>query len=165
MKSLIPDKINAGLNEIVGKCFEGNRIADRGMSILSVKFAMNKTEKILHEKLAHLFPLLADEVSSYQGDRDNLTIYAETFKDDTDYNSPTDFFERMLGYMNELETLVSEVSENAFEEDPTTYTFLCQFLLRIVKVTAQCLLLVDKAEMYNKDWMSFDHNIEDFVIL
>lgn len=165
MHPLIPQQINNKLDEIVTKCFEGNRIADRGMSILAVKFAMNKTESLLHEKLAHLFPKLADVVSSYQGDRNNLTVYGFTPKDDSDYQTPLNLFERMLVYMNELETLVSDSIDESRDEDQTTYVFLEEFLRSLVPVTSQVLLLVDKAELYDGQWMLFDHNVEDFIIL
>jgi ferritin len=165
MRSLIPEKVNNGLDKIVGKCFEGNRIADRGMSILAIKFAMNKSEEILHEKLAHLFPKLADKISSYQGDRNNLTFYPETMSDNSDYSSPLEFFYKMLDYMQDLEALVSEIMDSSDEEDIVTYIFLQKFMLDLIPVTSQCLLLVDKGENYKDNWMVFDHNISDFVIL
>lgn len=165
MRPLIPEKINSKLDEIVTKCFEGNRIADRGMSILAIKFAMNKTEKILHQKLAHLFPALADDVSGYQGSRNNLTVYGLTPEDKSDYSNPLVFFERMLDFMVDLETLIAEAIEMANEEDYATYSFLIKFMRDITSVTEQCLLLVDKGEQYTNDWPGFDHRIKDFVIL
>lgn len=165
MKSLIPDQINSALDSIVTKCFEGNRIADRGMSILSVKFAMNNAEKLLHPKLAHLFPQLADVVSGFQDSRGALTAYGLTPEDVTDYESPLDFFIRILDYCQDLEGLVSEAIEISSSSDMITYAFLIKFLRQVSDVTAQCILLVDKAEIYGNDHMAFDHRIEDFIIL
>ena len=162
---LIPEVLNNKLDNIVTKCFEGNRIADRGMSILNVKFVMNKTEAVLHRKLAHLFPLLADEVSEFQASRNNLTFYGQTPSDGSDYEKPFDFFQKMLDYMMDLETLVSETMQYAREEDAVTYAFLEDFLEEITLVTEQCLLLVDKAKAYGENIMLFDSNIEDWVIL
>lgn len=165
MKSLIPDQVNSALDSIVTKCFEGNRIADRGMSILSVKFAMNNTEKILHPKLAHLFPMLADMVSGFQDGRGALTAYGFTPEDISDYETPLDFFNKILNYCQDLEGLISESIEISSSSDIVTYVFLIKFLRKVSRVTAQCLLLVDKAEIYNDDHMAFDHRIEDFIIL
>lgn len=165
MRPLITESINGKLDEIVTKFFEGNRIADRGMSVLGVKFVMVKTEKILHEKLAHHFPQLADIVSSYQGSRNNLTFYGLTPSDNTDYESPLQFFERMLDYMIDLEALVSETMEMTLHDDFITFSFLVDFVEYVNQVTSQCLLLVDKAELYKDDWESFDHRVEDFIIL
>jgi len=165
MRPLIPDKLNGRLDEIVTKCFEGNRIMDRGMTILSVKFAMNKTESLLHPKLAHLYPLLADKVSEFQGSRNNLTFYGVTPADGSDYGKPLDFFEKILSYMNDLETLVSDVMDESREEDPVSYVFLEGFLRELIPVTNQCLLLVDKAEFFSDQIMLFDMAVEDFIIL
>ena len=165
MHSLISEQLNSRLDEVVTKCFEGNRIMDRGVNVLGIKYAMNKTEKVLHSKLAHLFPQLADEVSSYQSSRNNLTFYGVTPADGSDYSTPLNFFEKMLDFMVDLEALISEVLELAdSEEDKVTSVFLQNFLMRITLVTSQCLLLVDKGENY-KDWMLFDHNIDDFIVL
>lgn len=165
MRQLIPDGLNGKLDEIVTKCFLGNRIADRGMSILSVKFAMNKTEKHLHPELAHKFPQLADVVSEFQGSRNNLTFYGATPEDKSDYSHPSEFFEKMLDYMYDLETLIAESADAAKEEDFATYSFLVKFMPKISEVTAQCVLLADKMQMYKNDLMGFDHRIKDFIIL
>jgi hypothetical protein len=67
--------------------------------------------------------------------------------------------------MNDLETLVSDVSDEAREEDFPTYVFLESFMRDLLPVTEQCLLLVDKAEAYKDNYMAFDRGIDSFVIL
>ena len=54
------------------------------------------------------------------------------------------------------------------ENDRMTKVFLEQFLLTIQPYTAQSILLVDKITIYGdepKDWMQFDRNIDDFLIV
>jgi hypothetical protein len=165
LRPLIDEKINSKLDEIVTMCFLGNRIMDRGMSILGVKFAMNKTESLLHSKLAHLFPVLADDVSGYQGNRNNFTVYGVTPEAKDDYKNPLEFFEKILDYMVDLESLVEEVYNIAKDEDFTTASFLQSFILKLIPVSSQCLLLVDKMEMYKDDIVGFDRDIDNFVIL
>lgn len=166
MKSLIPSTINSKLDEIVTLCFVGNRICDRAMSVLDVKFAMNKSSEILHEKLAHLFPKIADVVSSYQASRNCLTVYGVTPRDDTEYNNPADFFNKILEYMNDLESMCYESYNLAIDEsDITTAAFLQKFVRMIAIITNQCILLSDKSDAYDGDWMRFDHDIDDMIIL
>jgi hypothetical protein len=164
MKSLIPNQVNSALDAIVAKCFEGNRIADRGMSILNVKFAMSMTEEVLHESLAHIFPVLADHVSSYQGSRNALTAYGVTTEDVSDYDTPLDFFEKIHRFCVDLEAVVSEALDLSRDIDIMTYAFLLDFLKEVGIVTEQCLLLVDKAT-HCESYMIFDHIVEDFIIL
>lgn len=165
-RPLISESLNTRLDELVTKLFAGNRICDRAMSILDLKFVMNNTVKFLHPKLAHLYPALADMISDYQGARNVLTVYGLTPLDDTDYSSPLDYFNRMIDYMIELETLCSEICEFASEDnDYTTKVFIESFLLKLIPVTKQCLLLADKAEKYGSDLMGFDSRIEDWITL
>ena len=79
MASLINDKIHNQLNLIVKKLFEGNRLLDRQMTQLEVKFVMNKTSGILHTGLAHKYPLLADKISEYMASRNCQTVYLKMF--------------------------------------------------------------------------------------
>jgi hypothetical protein len=71
----------------------------------------------------------------------------------------------MLDYMQDLEALVYEIMDSSNEEDIVTYIFLQKFMLDLIPIMSQCLLLVDKGEDYKNNWMLFDHNISDFVIL
>lgn len=166
MRSLISENVNTKLDEIVTFCFAGNRFCDRAMSVIDVKFVMPKTEKLLHQKIAHLFPNLADVISSYQASRSCLTIYGLTPKDDSDYSTPSEFFNKLLDYMTDFESLCYDARNLASEDgDITTVVFLDKFIRTIIRLTSACILLVDKSEKYNGDWMRFDHDIEDFFDL
>lgn len=165
MNGLISDKLNSDLDLILAKCFEVNRISDRIMTTLGVKFAMNRTVKFLHPKFAHAFPLLADKISDYQGSRNNLTFYGATPADGTIYNSPMECFKRMLEYTIELESMVGEVLDYARDEDPVTCVFLEHFLRKLNPYTSQCLLLIDKSESYKENWALFDADVKKFIIL
>ena len=163
---LIKDNLNEKLDLIVQKLFEGNRVFDRIVNQLDIKFIMNKTSEILHPKLAHMYPILADSISEYQGSRNNNTVYGETPRDATEYISPLRVFERILGYQMELESSLKDAIEIAFEEsDYVTLSFLQSFALQLIPYTKQSLLLLDKAKLYDDDWMGFDRDIERFIIL
>lgn len=168
-KGLIKENINETLNQLVGDCFAMNRMLDRMMSILSIKFVMPKTVSILHPKLAHAYPALADVLSDYQGSRNNLTIYPETPIGNEDYSTPLEIFNRMLMKQLEMEESISEAIVLAYDEgDMMTKVFLQNFLLDFNKYTEQILLLIDKATMYGDNpvhWMLFDSNVEDFIVL
>lgn len=166
MGSLISEKVNIKLNEILTQCFFGNRVCDRAMSYLDVALVMPKTASILHDKLAHLFPKLGDVVSDFQGSRNGLSDYGETPADISTYVSAQDFFVKILEFVEDLESLCYDSRDIAQEErDYASLTFIDDFIEDISIVTKQCLLLVDKGEAYAGDWMKFDHDIYDFIIL
>ncbi len=166
MKSgLISNDLNNSLNSLVGECFLGNRILDRDMSLLSVKFVMNNTVKYLHTGFSHKYPLLADKISDYQGSRNNLTVYPATPEDASDYDTPLDLFNRFYSYQVKFEDSIKEViAQSEDEKDITTKEFLEQFLLELSKYTDQVILLCDKAELYGSNYMDFDRDIKKFFL-
>ena len=165
MAGLIKENVNTKLDQIVTFLFAGNRMADRAMSVLDVKFVMSKTSNILHNKYAHLLPLLADRISEYQSDRNMLTVYGLTPRDDTDYTDPLEIFNKFVEYQMQLEDMINEAYVLSVDEDDCfTHAFLMDFMRQITPVTKQCLLLLDKASKYN-DWMQFDRDIKNFITL
>ena len=167
-EGLISKEIKKSLEKIISHCFYSNRILDRMCSILSVTFVMPITSNILHTNLAHLYPILADDIASYMEERDCTTIYGETPKGDQDYDSALDCFNKILEINLDLESLVKESIVLAqTSNDYSTKVILEQFLLKIIPITKDILLLVDKAEMYgNNDssMMKFDHDILSFNV-
>jgi hypothetical protein len=164
--SLLSEPVNKKLDELLTACFAGNGLCDRAMSVLDVKFVMNKTVSILHPGIAHLFPKLGDVVSEFQSDRNQTSIYGMIPLDATDYDSPQDFFEKLLEFVEDLESLTYDVKQISLDEnDHTAVAFIDDFIEILMPLTKQCLLLVDKGNAYKGDWMRFDHDIEDFFIL
>jgi hypothetical protein len=162
---LISDGLNNYLNSLVGECFLLNRVMDRNVSILSVKFVMNNSVKYLHQKFSHRFPILGDIISDYQGSRNCLTVYPATPEDASDYATPLDLFNKLYDYQITFENSVKEVIEQAKDEgDLMTKKFLEDFLFELSKYTNQIMLLCDKAESYGTDYMSFDRDIKKFFL-
>lgn len=167
-EGLLLANTKAVLEAIVKKCFENNRLVDRIVSLLTVKFVMPNTSNIIHQKIAHYYPILADEITDYMAQRNCTAIYGETMAGNQDYAEPIDCFNRMLEINLALEDVVKNAiivcSENG---DYTTKVFLDGFLRNLIPLTDDLLLLVDKATMYSnvhKDLMAFDYDINRFGI-
>lgn len=165
MPQLISEELNTEFSNLVGKLFALNRLCDRGVSVLSVVFAMNKSSEIIHKKICHLAPAIADLISEFQDGRGCLTIYPATPIGNSLYQTPKDFFQELFDFMVLFEGDVESVKGLAQENgDYASMVFLDSFMLKILPLTRQCLLLLDKINAYD-DIMLFDHNIEDFIIL
>jgi ferritin len=168
MEGLISENIKLSLEEVVSHCFYINRIADRIVSILSVKFVMPNLANLYHHGYAHWAPAYADKITEYMDARDCTTIYGETPKGDQSYESPLECINKSLEMNLDLEKKLKKsilVAEK--EKDYTTKVFLENALLDIIPITKDLLLLVDKMELYGdtpKDWMKIDHDITDFNI-
>lgn len=166
---LISEKLNYQLNELVGKCFAINRMLDRGMSLLKVRWKLIKTSDTLHSKVAHAYPssIFADGISDYQALRDCETIYPATPIGNKDYSTPIDFFIDYHKENLELENMIKDAIEEAVEEgDHTTKKFLDGLLNNLSSFTALSQDLVDLFSKCdnNKFYMQMlDSEIDDYV--
>lgn len=166
MPQLISEELNTEFSNLVGKLFTLNRICDRGVSVLSVTFAMNKSSELIHKHFCHLPPTLADSISEFQDSRNCLTVYPATPIGDKNYQKPIEFFQELLDFIIIFEGEMDNIREIAKESgDYASMVFLDSFMLKIIPLTRQCLLLVDKANAYGEDYQSFDHRIEDWIVL
>lgn len=167
-EGLLTAEIKQSLEKIITHCFYSNRILDRMCSILSVTFVMPNTANTIHHKLAHLYPLLADEISNYMDSRNCTTIYGETIKGDQTYDSYVECFREMLEIQLDLESLTKDsILLAQSSNDYTTKVYLEKFLLELISITQSIMTLVDKSEMYGDsrdDSMRFDHDLSSFGV-
>lgn len=165
-EGLISKEIKAALEKIISHCFYSNRMLDRMCSVLSVSFVMPITSSILHHNLAHYYPILADYISDYMDGRDCTTIYEETPRGDQEYDTPLDCFNKLLEINLHLEKLITDaIILSQSNGDYTTKVYLEEFLLKIIPITKDILLLVDKAELYgdsDSGITRLDSDITDF---
>lgn len=166
---LINKELNNMLDNLVGKCFAINRMLDRGVSILSIKFKMIQASEIIHQKIAHVYPsdVFADSISTYQGERGMLTIYPFTPVGDKDYSSPLDFIKDYYKENIELQDMICDTIDKSIEiGDHTTKVFLDGLLNRLSKYTSLSINLVDLFESYgngNFQLQALDSAIKDYI--
>lgn len=165
---LIDARLNNKLNELVGECFAINRMLDRGMSLLNVRWKMVNTEKILHPKMAHAFTGddFADGISGYQAKRSNETIYPATPTGNKEYNSPLDFFYDILGTLLKFQDTLYDTYEMSKEiGDYTTKKFVNKIIENLVDYVDMAQLLIDLMENFGNDkrgWALMDSNIDEY---
>ena len=168
-KGLIDKKLNNQINELIGKCFAVNRMLDRGMSLLNVRWKMVKTEQILHPKVAHAFPSaeFADGLSDYQAQRSNETVYPATPIGNREYDKPIDFFNDMLKEFLSLQDMLYDTYEAANDiGDYTTKEAISGVIKNLVKYTDIAQLLIDLAENFGSDTMGIalmDASIDKYI--
>lgn len=164
---LLSDRMAMELENLMGMCFVGNRIADRAQSQLKVKFVMPITGDIVHLQFAHKMPLVADQIADYCDSRNYAVNYPATPKDYTDYSNTKEVFDKLLEYMLDLEKQTGNVMELALaERDKMTYKFLNDFLMGLNEYTKMMLSFVDYIETNGytpKDNRMMDYSIKKFL--
>lgn len=164
---LISDTMAKECEALIGLCFAGNRLLDRIKAELEIRFVMPITSNIVHLKMAHQMPLLADEIGDYLESRNYSEGYPMTMADFTVYNSSRECFDKILDYYVDLEQAIIVAIDKAIaENDKMTMKFLHDFLLEVKDYTAMALTLVDVSECYGsepKDNMQLDSNIKKIM--
>lgn len=169
--ALISDRINNQLNQLIGKCFEMNRMLDRGVSLLKIRWKLPRTSDIVHSEMAHAYigELFADSVGEYQALRNNETIYPETPVGDKNYDNVLDFFYEYHLKNIELSNFIKDIIDDAVEVgDMETKIFLDGVLKTLTKFTATSQDLVDIFEVCNNDYFKMhmiDVDIKKYINL
>lgn len=163
---LISNETNKMLNLLIQQGFILNRIWDRGLSVLNVKFAMNNFEKIFHVGLAHKFPVdWSDTISEIQSKYNIVTEYLETYKDISDYNEPIDFFEKNLQAHQETYNIICDAIKIAnVNGDFNVEAELKNFMIIFNQYMNQAILLKDKSQSFKDDYAMFDSMADKFYL-
>lgn len=156
------------LMELIKQCFIENRKFDRMVSVMGVKFAMNKTSDRIHHGIAHWFPALSDQLGERCLERYNISVlYGETPSGIEDYDRASDIIAEVERRVIDFQTMFMGVCKIALDNnDIHVYTDLLDMLEDVNEVVEQVILLNDKMALYGEDRiMAYDHDIDHFWIL
>lgn len=152
------------LYDVIGQCFQYNRWIDRLVSVMGVKFACNNTSALLHEHVAHFFPVFADEIGETCLERYNISIeYQATDAGKQDYNSVTEMIVQLSDKLVHFQNILIGACKIAFDNnDLHVYADLLELLSDYNIIVEQAILLKDKIENYGEEnIMAFDAHIRD----
>ena len=154
------------VTELIGDCFKMNRHLDRLVSVLGVEFAYNNTANLVHQGIAHYYPMLADSLGERCLERYNIPVYyAATPEGGQDYTSVTEIIKDLEKVNIEFQTKMMGWCKVACENtDIHVYTELLDLLEGVNKIVEQVILLSDKIDVY-KDNPSYDNHVTGFWVL
>ena len=154
------------VTELICDCFKMNRHLDRLVSVLGVEFAYNNTASLVHQGIAHYYPMLADSLGERCLERYNIPVYyAATPEGGQDYTSVTEIIKDLEKVNIEFQTKMMGCCKVAFENnDIHVYAELLDLLEDVNKIVEQVILLSDKIDVY-KDNPSYDNHVTGFWIL
>ena len=156
---LINERTIKEINLVSQQCFWLNRVVDRAVSVLGVKFGMPITSKILHQGLAHKYPLLADNVNEILDMYNELVDYLDTPADTRDYEDIVELFQTILDENIKLYDMTrNAIFVSRETRDVNVETHLLDFLEDVNEYIAQTITLRDKA-------VSLKDNVEMYELL
>lgn len=156
------------IQELISLTYINNARIDRMKSVLLAKFAYNETGEVVHEFIAHYFSNgIGDALSEQCLERYNIpVIFGGIPRMDKDYSTVKEILEDLLNLAQDYQIALSKTIEVAVKnEDRNISSDLIGFMQDYNLIVDQCILLVDKIELY-RDNPSFDAHIkEHFFIL
>lgn len=167
MNNISEETINA-IQELISLSYVDNARIDRMKSVLVADLCYNETSDVVHNFIAHYFSNgIGDALSEICMERYNISvIFGGIPKMDKKYNTVKEVLEELLSlafdYQNSITACIEIAQKN---DDVHIVADLLAFLKDYNKIVDQCILLVDKINLY-KDDPTFDAHIKDhFFIL
>lgn len=154
---LIHERTLKALDEMSQRFFWMNKKLDRMKSVLDVDFTMPILSGLVHENLAHEYPLIADEVNDIQEQFNYSANYLGVEGATEDYNSVIEMMEQLHTWTIETNNMLNNTMKVAFDEgDMNVYWKLVPISVEYSKYISNSILLKDKAMGYGNNLMAMD---------
>lgn len=154
------------IQEMIKQSFLCNAIVDRCKSVLGVDLAYNNTSNKIHLGIGHIFPVqLGDGLGDLIEGYNQSVIYGGIPIQDKTYSTVKEVLDDLLEVVVDYQNKLNKCAMIAFENmDIHTYTGILKLIEGYSPIVEQCILLVDKINLYGTN-PSFDTDIETFWIL
>ena len=162
---LISKKTSEALDILYGQFFNLNSLLDNAVSYMLNNWAMVQASEIVHHKLAHLLPVMADDISAIKDDYDERSIRPEVPRHDETYSTLKEMFDYIYGEFEATYHMIVLTNKIALEEgDINVHAGLMDFMRKFNKVIGQIITLKNKAYQ-GLDFDTFDFRIKDWGIV
>ncbi len=162
---LIHEETSEALDVLYGAFFDLNATLDRVVSVMQNDFSMPNASEIIHLKLSHAMPLVADEVSKIKDNYNLSSIRPEVHKDDRKYSNLSDMFETVLKEFSEVYEIMNKVIDIAIaHRDRNVTSDMYRIFRKYNVIMGQVNTLYDKAQQMPTDFDKFDFNISAWGI-
>lgn len=167
--SLIDIELGQLMNVVSQKLFKANAVMDCISSRIDTVFGMPKASEILHHRIAHKFPLLADIITEYLGKRNYAVYYGSIPQINYRYEKPSEYFWEFVNIMGEIRDDVNNAIDLAEKiKDYSATDMLSSFLSNYVDLyTKQAFIIyyqsIQEEELGNLS--AFNSHFEDLMII
>lgn len=162
---LIAKKTSEALDILYGQFFNLNSLLDNAVSFMLNEWAMVQASEIVHLRLVHATPLLADRISEIKDDYDERSIRPEVPEHREQYGSLKDMFDTIYDEFEATYKMIVLTNKIALEEgDINVHARLMEFMRTFNKVIGQIITLKNKADQ-GLDFDTFDFRIKDWGIV
>ena len=167
--SLIDNELGQSMNVVSQKLFKANAVMDCISSRMDTVFGMPKASEILHHRIAHQFPLLADIITEYLAKRNYAVYYGQIPLIDYRYEKPSEYFWEFINIMGEItDDINTAIGIAERVKDYGSADILASFLSEHIELyTKQAFILYHQSaqEEEHGNLSAFNSHFEDLMII
>ena len=167
--SLINNDLGQKMNVVSQKLFKANAVMDCISSRIDTVCGMPKASEILHHRIAHKFPLLADIITEYLAKRNYAVYYGLIPQINYRYEKPSEYFWEFVNIMGEITDDVNEAIKFAEQiKDYSATDMLSSFLSDYVDLyTKQAFILYHQSQQEEEhgNLSAFNSHFDDLMII
>lgn len=159
--TFINESTSKNLDILVGAFFDLNRTLDRCVSVMKNDWSMGNASAIIHHKLAHLMPLMADEITEIKDNYNLSSTYPMTHEDSRNYTDLEDMFDTVMVEFSQVHGLLMTAQQGcALANEWNVVADLMKIVRQYNIIMGQIYTLADKAEQMPQDYDKFDKHID-----
>lgn len=163
---LISKETSDALDILYGQYFNLNSLCDNAVSFMLNEWAMVQANDIIHHKLCHLYPLLADDVSAIKDNYDIRSIRPEVPEHSETYNNLAEMFDRIYEEHEATYKIIKMTNKVAMENgDINVHADLIEVIRKFNIVIGQVITLMNKAHQMPNDFDTFDRHSSSWGIV
>lgn len=154
------------MDEMSRRFFWMNKKIDRMKSILNTKFCMPIFANLIHQELAHSYPILADDINDIQEQFNYDANYFSVEGATEDYSSVVEIAQKIYEYTIETNQQLNNLIKVSIDEgDYNVYHLLIPISRNYSRYVANAILILDKAKQYNGNNHAMDKDSREWWVL
>lgn len=157
---LIHQKTSEALDVLYSAFFDLNATLDRMCSVMLNTWCMPNASELIHTNLAHLMPVMADDISKIKDNYNISSVRYAVHEDKRDYINLQDMFDTLLDEFDNVYEVISLTIEIAKEhKNYNVQADLLHFMSKFNKVIGVVMTLSDKSKQMPTNYDTFDERI------
>lgn len=162
---LISEETSRALDVLTGAFFDLNRTLDRCVTWMQNEWSMPNAADIVHHNLAHLMPLVADEITAIKDNYNMTSVYPATHEDSRTYQDLADMMETVLDEFTETYTMLKLTKDIIKKNDDfNVLSDLYRIMRQFNIIMGQIYTLRDKAVQMPVAYDTYDRHISSWGI-
>lgn len=154
-------KVREAVQSAIDRCFTMNAICDRMVYVMSAQWSMSSFVDQFHYKIAHAYPVIADNLSDILLAEDEDVTRGPIETQAQTYSDITSMMEEYKAAVLETRRIIGDAYYKAFDNAEAGAAAMIEDVLEDYQedMVAQAYLIEGKIKQYNNDYAQIDKDV------